>query len=270
VVVDADASGKSTAIPTGPVHADTAQVAAPVRAVILNQPLADKPISPLLYGNFIELGFGQQIEGMWAEMLFNRSFEDWPKPANDQMGWLGHSLDEDLTKEPWWHNGYERAPWAATGEPGKYVWNPSWLYWMRQATLDNDRASMAASFYQTGLVVRAGMTYHFHGQLKCGGIGQFAGPATTVTVGLYKGGSLEKPLVTRPVKIQGAWAEYTCDLPVSNYAGRATFAVSVPAGQTVHRDCRKPRSQIMDEDRRAVAGTGVRKERSLRAGSRGH
>ena len=33
------------------------------------------PISKKLASNFIELGYGLQVEGMAAEMFFNRSFE---------------------------------------------------------------------------------------------------------------------------------------------------------------------------------------------------
>ncbi|MBP5207642.1 MAG: hypothetical protein J6330_04210, partial [Clostridia bacterium] len=33
------------------------------------------PISRKLASNFIELGYGLQVEGMSAEMFFNRSFE---------------------------------------------------------------------------------------------------------------------------------------------------------------------------------------------------
>ena len=33
------------------------------------------PVSDALCGQFIEVGFGYQVEAMWSEMLFNRSFE---------------------------------------------------------------------------------------------------------------------------------------------------------------------------------------------------
>lgn len=39
------------------------------------QEYADTPASKLLCGNFIEVGFGYQVENMWTEMFFNRSFE---------------------------------------------------------------------------------------------------------------------------------------------------------------------------------------------------
>jgi len=45
---------------------------------VTGQELTETPISPLLYSNFIELGYGIQAEAMWSEMLFNRSFERVP------------------------------------------------------------------------------------------------------------------------------------------------------------------------------------------------
>ena len=239
VVADADPSGKSTANPKDAPNAQVSTVIAPTQATILPEALASKPISPLLYGNFIELGLGRQVDGLWSEMLYNRSFEEVPQPPLGYLGWLGRNPEDDLAQEPWWHSGYERPPWLASGEAGKYVWNPNVKYWMRQgmqeAILENHGAA-PASFYQNGLYLRAGMTYHFHGQLKSGEIGQFSGPKAAVTIGLYAGNALDKPIVTRPLDVAAAWAGYQCDLPAGDYAGRATFAVTVAGGETLQAD----------------------------------
>ena len=42
---------------------------------ITNERFADMPVSPILCSNFIEVGFGWQVEAMWSEMFYNRSFE---------------------------------------------------------------------------------------------------------------------------------------------------------------------------------------------------
>ena len=42
---------------------------------ITNERFADTPVSPVLCSNFIEVGFGWQVEAMWSEMFYNRSFE---------------------------------------------------------------------------------------------------------------------------------------------------------------------------------------------------
>lgn len=49
----------------------------------------DQPVSDMLCSNFIELGFGFQVEGMWSEMLFNRSFEKIPQLTPATYDWFG-------------------------------------------------------------------------------------------------------------------------------------------------------------------------------------
>jgi hypothetical protein len=44
--------------------------------VSIDQPLSQRPISPLTCGNLIELGLGRQSDGMRALILYNGSFED--------------------------------------------------------------------------------------------------------------------------------------------------------------------------------------------------
>ena len=38
-----------------------------------------EPISRDIFGNFIESGFGRQVNGMWSEMLYNRAFRKVPE-----------------------------------------------------------------------------------------------------------------------------------------------------------------------------------------------
>ena len=68
-----------------------------------NEPFKS-PISPLLYGNFIELGYGYQVEPMCSEMFFNRSFEVFPPYKTINKLWYDLYYDEkDLDK------GYENS-----------------------------------------------------------------------------------------------------------------------------------------------------------------
>ena len=87
-------------------------------AVFKIHPLAihEKPVNPLIYGNFIELGLARQIEGLWAEKLYNASFEEVPPLKSYLYDWLGKSPADDLSREKWWHSGYETNDW--------YVWPP--------------------------------------------------------------------------------------------------------------------------------------------------
>ena len=101
----------------------------PARFTVTTNLLAPKPISPLLYGNFIELGYGVQVEPMMAQMFFNRSFEPflpykaisvewfdlWNDPRDHSKGYK-----TDWTGEDWYHSGYEHNPWfVAPGTGGR-------------------------------------------------------------------------------------------------------------------------------------------------------
>jgi hypothetical protein len=87
------------------------------------------PISSLLYGNFIELGYGIQVESMWSEMFFNRSFEKFMAYRLINKLWYDVVYDEkdpskgyerDWSKFDWYHSGYEHNSWfAAPGTPPK-------------------------------------------------------------------------------------------------------------------------------------------------------
>ena len=61
------------------------------------------PISKKLASNFIELGYGLQVESMAAEMFFNRSFEPFYPYREINKHWF------DLHYEEWnFEKGYEK------------------------------------------------------------------------------------------------------------------------------------------------------------------
>ena len=86
------------------------------------------PISKKLTSNFIELGYGLQVEGMASEMFFNRSFEPFYPYRMINKLWFDLLEDEtDLTSRcetdwrvfDWYHSSYEHNAWFAfPGVPG--------------------------------------------------------------------------------------------------------------------------------------------------------
>ena len=84
-----------------------------VKLRVGKQRLSDVPISRFILGNFIESGFGRQVSGMWAEMLFNRSFIDAP-PYNG--GWVRLRREYYNENAPFWHSGYEEFDWELIDE----------------------------------------------------------------------------------------------------------------------------------------------------------
>ena len=47
------------------------------------------PVSRMLCGNFIEVGFGYQVEAMFSEMFYNRSFEKACPVTPATYDWFG-------------------------------------------------------------------------------------------------------------------------------------------------------------------------------------
>jgi hypothetical protein len=89
---------------------------------VTNKVIVDKPVSPLLYSSFLELGWGRSTDNMWSELLYNRSFEENDAMLGDYAGG-GLLANVDPKKAPWWHSGYEAAKWylhkdAADTGPG--------------------------------------------------------------------------------------------------------------------------------------------------------
>ena len=73
------------------------------------------PVSKMLCGNFIEVGFGYQVESMYAEMLYNRSFEKVSPITPETYEWFGgwDVVGNDWSDQEWYHSGYSHPRWFA-------------------------------------------------------------------------------------------------------------------------------------------------------------
>ncbi len=219
---------------------------------ITQETLNPKPISPWIYGNFIELGFGHQIEGMWAEKLYNPSFEIVEPYKTATWGWLGRTPANDLTKEEWWHSGYERCKWYTTLLSGQkipiaYSRYSGFYHGLQAATLNNRQNQVRAFLAQDSVWLKKGIKDLFKGYIKINrqsagrpgpgapapGVNApapQAGPVTVI-VGLYPQGDFAHPIVEKSITVQDAfYREFSVVLDHGNYSGRATFAVSVDGG----------------------------------------
>ena len=115
----------------------------PDQFTVTDKIMADKPISPLLYSNFIELGYGIQVEPMWAEMLWNRSFEKFIPYKHINKVWFDLFLDPkdhskgyktDWSSEDWYHSGYEHNAWfAAPGKAGNLPINEESTFFISES-----------------------------------------------------------------------------------------------------------------------------------------
>ena len=89
------------------------------KATIETSRLSEYRISPYIFGNFVEAGFGRQVSGMWSEMIYNRSFE---LPGTivkfgdmePTVQWWMFPKEMYNANAPFWHSGYEEIDWEVT------------------------------------------------------------------------------------------------------------------------------------------------------------
>ncbi len=204
-------------------------------------------ISKTLCGNFIELGYGRQVEGMQSEMIFNRRFADFPAYTDINRDWYdlfrepdeeGRIYETDWSIFDWYHSGYEHNAWyAAPGLPpskrivdeSKYLVETT-PYRNVKISFENEgekrflricnRDSLPAALAQDGKYVRAGEIYHFSGWIR-------SRSPQKIRISLSKEGDFGENLCEQSILIdKDGFAEYTCSLCPS-FAGFATFAVWV-------------------------------------------
>jgi hypothetical protein len=136
------------------------QAAGPVTLKVYPEALHGGRISPLFYGNFIEL-LDDVIPGMWAEMLGNRGFEGVEPTAN----WVYHQGAPNLSDRDW-----DAGPdWALDAEKPFNA--------LRSARLTASPA-MPGRLTQGGLAVKKGMTFRFSGWFRS----DISGLKTVVTL----------------------------------------------------------------------------------------
>ena len=124
------------------------QAAGPVPLKIYPEALHAGRITPLFYGNFIEL-LDDLIPGMWAEMLGNRGFEGVEPTAS----WVYHQGALNLSDRDW-----EAGPgWTLDTEKPFNA--------LRSARL-NASAATPGRLTQGGLAVKKGLTYRFSGWFR--------------------------------------------------------------------------------------------------------
>lgn len=171
-------------------------MAKPARYRVTPAELAATPVSRLLYGHFIELGYGLQTELMSAEMLFNRSFEKLTPYRDINKEWFDLWLDAsdpskgyetDWSRYDWYHSGYEHNAWfAAPGEQPSLLIRDDSTFFVEQSStrdvsiarqsgalhgesclrLDNREAQEWGGVAQSGKFLRCGEALRFRGQMK--------------------------------------------------------------------------------------------------------
>lgn len=231
---------------------------------VASQVTVTSPISPLLASNFVEVGYGYQIEPMMAEMLFNRSFEPYMPYRDNSFRWFGLMHDDrdiskgyetDWRKAGWYHSGYEHNSWfAAPGSEGPFHIDQNSTFFILRSPqrnveiqLTRDKADVRhglqalrlvnhetkewGALAQQGKYLRKGETYTFHGLVKSGG------RPLGAEIRFYPQGRWDKPIAVLPLKAIGA--QYTSKTAVfrnADFQGYATFSLWVPPGASITVD----------------------------------
>ncbi len=212
------------------------------------------PISPKLASNFIELGYGLQVEGMIAEMFFNRSFEPFYPYRMINKLWFDLLEDEndhssrcetDWRVFDWYHSGYEHNAWFAfPGTAGHQLIEDDSTFVIEQSPMADVRIGIVeggchgehamqvvnnsddlGGLAQDGKYCFAGVTYTFKGKIKL----TKGNPALRIAI--YKEGSVSDPVATcalAPIGKDYTPVQATFTVPDE---GRYTFALLLD-GQT--------------------------------------
>ena len=204
--------------------------------------IVPKPVSPLIYGNFIELGLAHQVDRMGAELLWNRSFEEITPYTPYVWDWLSRTPSDDLTKEAWWHSGYEENRWYvdAANPDAEMLPRPFWgfRHGVQSVDVHNNSKAQWAVLAQDGIHLRKGLTYRFSGWIGTGQTAvEVAEKPVRIKVGLYPERQFGRPLAEREIMVtSGIFSEFRVDLEVADFEGRASFALSVESSGRVVAD----------------------------------
>ena len=210
--------------------------------IIKDSILVKTPVSPHLYSNFIELGFGRS-ENARAEQLYNRSFEeDYPVSSS----WLEFTRAKPEL-EDWWHSGYEEQAWfihraeadtSSSLVKNRYYWPAA--HSKTNLLLSNKSKTEYVYLAQNGVYHRKNVGYHFSGYFNDGT--GFSGDKISktpieVTIGLYKENDFSKPISEKTLTINTIqFNKYELELPAADFEGRATLAIKVPSGKRIGVD----------------------------------
>ncbi|MBP3666188.1 MAG: hypothetical protein J6K29_03955 [Clostridia bacterium] len=214
------------------------------------------PISEKLASNFIELGYGLQVEGMAAEMFFNRSFEPFYPYRMINKLWYDLLEDEndhssrcetDWRVFDWCHSGYEHNAWFAFPGTAGYqqITDDATFVIEKSPTADvsigycddachgdhamrvENHSDTLGGLAQDGKHCFPGVTYTFKGKIK-----RLTGDKW-LTVAIYKEGTTSDPVVTCALcEVGETYTEVTAKFEVPA-EGRYTFALLLPPHTTV-------------------------------------
>jgi alpha-N-arabinofuranosidase len=182
-----------------------------VRIKILPEPLHQGRISPMLYGNFMEL-LDDVVPGLWAEMLGDRGFEGVAPAA----AWCYHTGEPNLADRHW-------------------DTNDSWS--LDTADAFNGRRSVKITapgrLTQSDIAVRKGLGYAFSGYFRADDPSVKITAAFRVLLPDSSWATMASEHLDNPGR---AWKKLSCTLTSRGTTDRAVFELSVDGRRDVWAD----------------------------------
>ena len=204
-------------------HSGLARDPKPIDITIRAEPIHEGRVSPLLFGNFIEL-FDDVVPGMWAEMLNDRSFEG-IEPLFNRLYFDG---TPNICDRPW--------------DP-----NDTWAYDHEQPYNGTGCAKLTASqenpaiLTQSGLAVKTGMTYHFSGYFRASGSALRVSAALKA---LLPDGSWMTLASAELPGVSGSWQKLSATMTSRGQTDRVVFELKVEGQGNLWAD----KLSLMPED----------------------
>ncbi len=189
------------------------EAAEPGRIVVTSKRLTQDPISPWIYGNFMEL-LSDVVPSMWAEKLDGTSFEYLRTPEERKLRQSRFTFDAKLDPQD--------RPWYPMGEKGH-----------AELAIDEDRpfngkasqrirlaaGGTEAGIAQDGIFVEQGRSYRFVGHFRQQHL------AVPVYAEIRRQGAV---LARQPIEAIGPdWARRQVELRPTATASDATFVVAI-------------------------------------------
>jgi hypothetical protein len=198
--------------------------------------LSEVPIEHAIFGQFIEAGFGRQVEGMWAEMLYNRSFQTVAPFSRWTWDWLGLKPEAYNSAAPFWHSGYEEMDWelmAPNNSSRSRTLGTETYKGMSSLVLTYDGGStQGGGLRQRGLYLKAGERYDFR---IFGGLGAPRGSTEQqpVSIVFRKEGDAGPVLAETTFPFESMQKEFHFELAAGDYTGRASVEIVLPRSGTL-------------------------------------
>ena len=216
----------------------------------------ETPVSKMLCGNFIEVGFGYQVEAMFSEMFYNRSFEKACPITPATYDWFGgwDVVGNDWSEQEWYHSGYMHPRWfacPALDRPESITPDCSFItekapfyaltvervedvgvHGKSCLSIHNFEVSRPCGVAQSGKYLTAGRAYRFSGWLK-----NVGGAPVRAEVRFYatsKDTFAAAPIAVLPLgEILDEGRYYEATFENADFTGWATFALFITPGRVL-------------------------------------